>query len=319
MSNGYYRPGGFGGFSYFPPVIKNLLIANAAVFFLQYFVFAAFQHADNLILKYFALQPLFTDNPLYPYSFYIWQFVTYQFLHGGFSHIFFNMFALWMFGMEIENTWGSKRFLIFYLLCGVGGAVAQLTIGYLLSGSPAPTIGASGAVYGVMIAFALMFPDRYIFIYFLLPIKAKYLVPGLVLLEFMAVNDPMSGVAHLVHLGGAVTGLIFMLSDKQVQFDLKSRFTRKSTYNSNTSYYGGYDDYKQNEEQYRRSNQPRNENIDDAVFRDVDNSRPQAPDKSLDPVTQEEIDRILDKISATGYKNLSEREKRILFEASKRL
>ena len=115
----YYRPAGFGGFSFFPPVIKNLLIVNGVVFFIQFIV-------ENIsfggVPGWFVLNNYFALNPVsgqysngVPFNFQIWQLITYQFMHGGFSHIFFNMFMLWMFGMEIENMWGSKKFLIFYL------------------------------------------------------------------------------------------------------------------------------------------------------------------------------------------------------------
>jgi len=163
--NNSYKP--FGGFSVFPPVIKNLLIINVVVFFIQML-------ASNLMVGgrplglilniWFALNPI-GDG----YNFQIWQLITYQFMHADFTHILFNMFALWMFGMEIENILGSKKFLYYYLICGIAAGFAQLFIAPLFS-APAITIGASGAVFGVMIAFAMLFPDRHIFLYFLIPI-----------------------------------------------------------------------------------------------------------------------------------------------------
>ncbi|MDP1994439.1 MAG: rhomboid family intramembrane serine protease, partial [Ignavibacteria bacterium] len=155
--------------------------------------------AEQVIIHWFALMPL-------GYGFQIWQLITYQFLHGGFSHILFNMFALWMFGAEIENTYGSKKFLIYYLACGIGAGLLHLFLSPVLTGALAPTIGASGAIYGVMIAFAMFFPDRLIFLYFFIPVKAKYFIAFMIVFEFLAVDSVGSGVAHLAHLGGALVG-----------------------------------------------------------------------------------------------------------------
>src|SRR5690606_30001705 len=140
--------------------------------------------------------------------------ITYQFLHGGFGHIFFNMFALWMFGMEIENTWGSKKFLYYYLLSGIGAGICHLFISPLLGGGAAPTIGASGAAYGILIAFGLMYRNMYIFLYFFIPIKSKYLFTFLIIIELMLINSAHSSLPHLANLGSALTGFILILHDK---------------------------------------------------------------------------------------------------------
>jgi membrane associated rhomboid family serine protease len=299
--NNSYRP--FGGFSVFPPVIKNLLIINVAVFFVQML-------ASNLKLGgeplgyllnwWFALNPLGEG-----YNFQIWQLITYQFMHGGFTHIFFNMFILWMFGMEVENIWGSKKFLYFYLICGISAGLAQLFISPLFS-IPAITIGASGAIFGVMIAFAMLFPDRYIFLYFLIPIKAKYLIGFLFVLELFWIGDAGSNVAHLAHLGGAVAGFIFILLDKNIDVPFKRMLNINSDYGSSKPFQnplsGISDKFK------KRSN-----DIEEANYYDISQK------KDDEKVSQEEIDKILDKISQSGYQNLSEREKRILFEASKKM
>ena len=105
-----------------------------------------------------------------------------MFLHGGFWHLFLNMLALWMFGVELEYTWGSRRFLIYYLLCGLGAGIVNLLVAPLL-GQAAPTVGASGAIFGVLIAFGMLFPDRPIYLYLLLPVRAKYFVLGYIALE----------------------------------------------------------------------------------------------------------------------------------------
>ncbi|MBI5726787.1 MAG: rhomboid family intramembrane serine protease [Ignavibacteriales bacterium] len=305
MANNYYRPGGFGGFSFFPPVIKNLMIINAAVFFLQMVmrnILVSGVPAYSVILQYFALMPIDSGH------FQLWQPITYQFLHGSFSHILFNMFSLWMFGIEIENYWGSKKFLIFYLLCGVGGGLAQLLFSPLINGIGAPTIGASGAIFGVMLAFGLLYPDRYIYIYFFIPVKAKYLILGMILLNIFGLGDDGSGVAYLAHIGGGVTGLIYMLMDKNTTFSFSSIFGIKqgggNPFKDFTSSSGSRQSFFQPK--------PREEEppVQDANYYDV---------KEDDVITQEEIDRILDKISQFGYKGLTEREKKILFEASKRM
>ncbi len=168
MAYNEYRPSGFGGFSFFPPVIKSLLVINGIVFFIQIIaqnIVIGGMLLDNVITKYFGLIP-FNFNGA---SFYPWQLITYQFMHGSFMHIFFNMLMLWMFGMEIENGMGSRKFLVFYLLAGIGGGLLQLT----LSSGGGPIIGASGAVYGVMVAFAMFFPDRMIYVYFFTTCKGK--------------------------------------------------------------------------------------------------------------------------------------------------
>ena len=291
----YYRPSMFGGFSFFPPVIKSLLIANGAVFLLYSFVGSFTMDGVPLRLAldyYLGLMPI-------GHGFYPWQLITYQFMHASFMHLLFNMvFGLWMFGMEVENTWGSKKFLTFYLLCGVAAGISQLILAPIIEPSQTlgPTVGASGAVFGVLIAFGMMFPDRYIFIYFLLPIKAKYFVMILIALGVLSVggND---NVANLAHLGGALAGYLYMLYDVR-GFKLKAKmrsmpgwFTPKPTQGN-----GGYTD------------------VVDAKIFDIRDAK---KDEHVD--LQTHIDSILDKISQSGYQSLTEDEKKILFEASKKL
>ncbi|MFZ1290740.1 MAG: rhomboid family intramembrane serine protease [Melioribacteraceae bacterium] len=299
MAYNDYRPRGFGGFSFFPPVIKNILIINGIVFFISIIaqnIVIGGVLLDNLITKYFALIPF---SNVY-WNFMPWQLVTYQFLHGGFSHIFFNMLMLWMFGMEIENIMGSKKFLIFYLLAGIGGGILQLLLG---SGS-APIIGASGAVYGVMVAFAMYFPDRLIYIYFLIPVKAKYLIVFMMVIEFLSVGDA-SFVAHLAHLGGAVIGFLFVMLDRKNNYNFDrifENFKSKSDRSENLN--------------FKKKKSPFSfgkKDAEEAEFYDI-NSTKQNDEK----ITQETIDKILDKISQSGYQNLTEKEKKILFEASKK-
>ena len=302
MSN-YYRPAGFGGFSFFPPVIKNLIIINVAVFFVQLLsqnISIGGIPGNDLILRWFALMPLSTG------FFEIWQLITYQFLHGGFAHILFNMFALWMFGIEVENMWGSKKFLTFYLICGVAAGLAQLFITPLLTGELGPTIGASGAIYGVLIAFGLLFPNRYIFLYFFIPIKAKYLITIMILFEFFAIS-PGSNIAHLAHLGGALAGFVYLMLDKDINFDLKTMLRRSSYGSSGSS--RPFNPLGNFGEKFKK----KESNVQEAKYYDLNQNND--PSK----VSQEEIDKILDKISRSGYQNLTEEEKRILFEASKKM
>lgn len=298
MSN-YYKPG-WGGFSLFPPVIKNLLIINGAIFFIQLIsqnITMGGYNAEDLLYKYFALWPI--DGGYFQ----PWQLITYQFMHGGFFHILFNMFILWMFGIEIENMWGSKKFLIFYLLAGVVGGLFQIIINPLLLGGPfGPTIGASGAIMGVMVAFGMLFPNRLIYIYFLIPVKVKYFIVFLILLDLFAVNSG-GNVAHLAHLGGALTGLVYMLIDKKNKTSFSNIFGSSSTYSDSSkgSTFGNFSNpFKKKKD------------IEEAEYYDIDNPNKQS-------VSQAEIDAILDKISQSGYQNLTEKEKRILFEASKKM
>ncbi len=200
-------------FEVLPTIIKNLLIINGLVFLAQN-TFAgptsSFSFED-----YFALHAWQSD--LYK----PWQLITHMFLHGDFSHILGNMFALWMFGSILENVWGPKRFLLFYMLCGVGAAIIHLAI---LSYQLVPlttqydrllnsaTLGASGAVFGILIAFVYLFPNTYIYIYFLFPVKAKWL--GIAYFAFELYkgieNSAGDNVARWAHVGGAIIGFILV-------------------------------------------------------------------------------------------------------------
>jgi membrane associated rhomboid family serine protease len=297
-NNNYYSPSGFGGFKLFPPMIKMLLIVNLGLFLLQFLLNSFTLNGipiHNYIIRYFALIPL-------GYGFRIWQLITYMFLHGDFTHIFFNMFALWMFGAEIENYLGSRKFISFYFTCGVGAAIANLLLSPLFY-TPAPTLGASGAVYGVLLAFAVLFPDRYIFLYFLLPVKVKYFVACYILLEIFAVGSN-DFVAHLAHLGGALTGYIFVL------IELK-KFPFQKTFNS--VYYDSKTETK-HPPTY-------SQDIKEATYYDINSGREIKSNDgfSQSKINQEIIDKILDKISQGGYQSLTAEEKKILFEASKHL
>ena len=179
-----------------PPVTRALLLINVAVFFLQSLIAPGITAAFELW-------------PIGP-NFLPWQVVTYAFLHGSFEHLFFNMLGLWMFGSELERVWGDKRFLQFYTASVLAAAATQLVVNALMA-TPYPTIGASGGLFGLLLAFAMMFPNRTILLFFVIPMKAKYLVALYGLLElyqgFYVMN---SGVAHFAHLGGMVGGLLMI-------------------------------------------------------------------------------------------------------------
>ena len=180
------------------PAVKNLLLANIAVFILQ----SLAPSLEGFLIMYFGLVPRLAFEHLF-----IWQFVTYMFLHGGFGHIFFNMFALWMFGVELESNWGTKDFLKYYFLTGIAAGISTALFSW---GSTIPTIGASGAVYGILAAYALFFPDRYVYLYLLFPIKMKYLAVILGLIEFLSLRHGGTNIAHAAHLGGMVIGYFYL-------------------------------------------------------------------------------------------------------------
>src|SRR5690606_34506065 len=218
-------------FSNIPPVVKNLLIINV-IFFIAMMLFQKGNYSP--LVEWFAV--FYFDSP----NFKIWQIVTYMFMHAGFAHIFFNMFALFMFGSALEYIMGSKRFLNFYLLTGLGALALQFIVQavevYSIAGSItidpntyssadpeairtlseiyySPMLGASGAVFGVLIAFGMLFPNTELFIMFIpVPVKAKYIIPVYVILELFLGVAQFAGdsVAHFAHLGGALFGFILI-------------------------------------------------------------------------------------------------------------
>lgn len=138
----------------------------------------------------------------------IWQLATYMFLHGGFLHIFLNMLILWMFGSDLENLWGSKRFLQYYFITGIGAGITNTLV---QPHSMIPIIGASGAIYGLLLAYAMYYPDRRVLIWFLFPIQVKYLVIIIGGMEFLeAFSRSHDGVAHVAHLGGLLFGFVYL-------------------------------------------------------------------------------------------------------------
>ena len=212
-------------FEILPTVIKNLLIINGLVFLAQITIGKQI-NIENTFALHTWQSPLFKP----------WQFFTHMFMHGNFSHILSNMFALWMFGSILENVWGPKRFLIFYIVCGLGAALCHMGVLYyqteqainvfnaatyenqlrlredIIIRLREATIGASGAVFGCLAAFGYLFPNTFIYIYFMIPLKAKWFVMIYAGFElFQAVqNSAGDNVAHVAHLGGALVGIILV-------------------------------------------------------------------------------------------------------------
>ena len=310
MSNFTNRQGFFGGFGLFPPVIKGLLIANIAVFLIFNFFFSSFSagqyNLGDVVFRYGALFPV-------NHGFLPWQIFTYMFMHANFMHLFFNMLALWMFGMELENLWGSKKFLFYYLMCGVGAALANLFIAPLF-GNIGPTVGASGSIYGVLVAFGYIFPNRNIYLYFFIPLKAKYLILLYMAIEVFSLSNSSSNIAHAAHLGGAVVGFIYLL--------LTNKGMGKGYIRSSKSMFDKFTQKKE-ETGYRDPEpfKPKSDltDIKNAVYNEYRDRDFKQESQTREKDSQETIDAILDKLSAGGYQNLTAEEKRILFHESKKL
>lgn len=196
-------------FTNLPPVTKALLIANGLVFLLQLAL-------GDATLSAFMLWPLGSGSDPYATSDFLpWQLLTYGFMHGNIGHLLFNMLALLMFGAPVEHLWGQRRFLTYYLVCVIGAAVFQLIVGaWTLSqgGEPYPTIGASGGVFGLLLAYGMLFPNQRVMLLIPpIPMKARTLVIvyGVVTL-LMGITNTMPGVAHFAHLGGMVFGWLLI-------------------------------------------------------------------------------------------------------------
>lgn len=266
----YERTARFGFGGGLTKAIKYLLIINIVVYVFQHLI-------GPSLIKWFGLFPhtVFT-------KFQIWQLVSYMFLHSQSDplHLIFNMFVLWMFGGEVERTLGTREFVKYYLICGVGAALLHVMIFF---DSSTPVVGASGAIYGVMVAFAVLFPDRTItlLLFFILPVQilAKYLVmifAAISLFYGVFVND---NVAHFAHLGGMAAGFIYLKLDWRLD------------------YFGTW---------LRRKRESRR--LLHKLRKEQNMQR-----------FREQVDAILDKINEVGYDKLNAEEKRILQEASEQL
>ncbi len=304
-----------------PTVTKNLLIINA-IAFIAYLVLES---------KGIDLNSILGLHFFMASDFHLYQFFTYMFMHGGIEHIFFNMFALWMFGCVVENVWGPKKFLFYYILCGVGAGLIQeiaqlasLCIGYHLSLSDVfsmreelsvalngwTTVGASGAIYAILLAFGMIFPEERIFIFPLpIPIKAKWFVMFYVAIELFSAlgSGGNDNVAHFAHLGGMLFGFILI------------RYWRR-----HPEVGSGYGRNKGQQffDRLRNSWEQRSRRQADSG-RTSTQQQQQQPRRETDQQynarkkrEQDEIDVILDKIRKSGYDSLTQEEKKTLFDAS---
>jgi membrane associated rhomboid family serine protease len=268
----------YGGYSFgytLTPWVKRLLIANGVLFLLN-------AVTGGILNAYFAFRPsgiLFAP----------WGPFTYMFMHGGFFHLFFNMLALFFFGPPLEDRWGSREFIKYYLICGLGGAALSFLFAFDSS-----VVGASAAVFGIMLAFALNWPDSPIYIWGIFPVKAKYLVGALAVLAlFSAVQGSSDGVAHFAHIGGFVAGFIYLKLDGGTAPGTRLK---------------------------RLFNRPR---LTVASGRDASPPPPQPPRRARAAGPDEErllddVDRVLDKISTSGLSSLSPEERKLLDEVSQR-
>ena len=254
--------------SYFiPDGVKFLLIVN----FLLY-VMIELSGMKNIFFISFGLVP---QMVLGEYK--IWQLFTYQFIHGSFLHIFFNMLILWMFGKDLEQQWGKKEFLFFYFTCGIGSGIITILFGF---NSFVPVVGASGAIYGVLVAFGFTYPNRLVYLYGLLPIKVKYMILGLGLVSlFASIYANNSNVSHITHLSGMVIGLLLIYYNIKFR-KIKFWYFKQKIYSTKTH----------------------SDNI-----------------KNRKKLMREEVDKILDKLKEEGWDNLSNEEINYLNKATKEM
>ena len=316
----YQRYSNTGRPSLLTPMIKTIAIINVVMFIAQNLFFPFYTIGGISIDNYLALQPLDAHRGV---GFYIWQLLTYQFMHADMWHIFMNLFALWMFGIEIENEFGSRKFIIFYLLSGIGAGLTQLCIPLIFNWYPAvPTIGASGAVYGVLLAFGLLFPKRPIFMFpIFIPIPARIFVLLYAAFELYSGFQGADGVAHFAHLGGALTGfLLIKFGDKLGVYRLFDKliglFSKKDENSRQRSYKNPYEEAPIYQTKWHQTETHQH----DTSVKYTTNPQPKNPFYvGGEEITQVRVDEILDKISASGYQNLTEKEKKILFELSQKL
>lgn len=313
-----------------PVVTKNLLIINILVFIATYVVRGMNIDLNDIFGLHFFLAS----------DFRIWQFFTYMFMHGGFTHILMNMFMLWMFGMVVENVWGPKKFLFYYIVCGVGAGLCQELAQYgtyLVEGlanfdsvrvgttvlpmdvylNMMNTVGASGAIYGVLLAFGMLFPEERMFIIPIpVPIKAKWIIMGSIVVElFSAIGTSNDGVAHLAHLGGMLFGFIL------IRYWKKHPYSGYGDFGMNRGHQ--FFDRMKNSWEQRGGHDTRNAtNGNSGAWANTSQSSDANNKSDWDynahkKQQQEEVDRILDKIRKSGYDSLTKDEKQKLFDSSK--
>ena len=186
---------------YFPPGVKWLLIVNVALF-LPYYLSS---DVREFLLTVFSLVPAFVIK-----KFFIWQLATYLFLHGSIGHILFNMLALWMFGSVLERDWGTRFFLKYYFVCDIGAGLCDVILNGAMGNWGTHTIGASGAIYGLLLAFGVLYPNTTVLFSFIFPMKAKYMVMIVGAIAFLSALGENQGVSHYAHLGGMIFGYAYL-------------------------------------------------------------------------------------------------------------
>ena len=275
-----YSSRGFGFSFMITPMVKRLMIANVAVFVLSLII------GQEFVFEWFAFQP--TRIIFRP-----WGPITYMFLHGDLMHLAVNMLILFFFGPPLEGRWVEREFLRFYVICGLGG----VALSYVFL--PNMVIGASAAMYGVMLAFAMNWPDAPIYVWGIFPVKAKYLVGFFFVLSLLSAFQSSGGatgggVAHFAHLGGLIAGFLYLRSDWRPGVQL-ARIKKAATRSR------------------RLAIVPRDESADELKGVDSSTRRPQE-----DAALYEKVDAVLDKISATGMSSLTPDELKLLDDVSKR-
>lgn len=209
----------FGGFT-MTPMVKALLIANALLYFVPALLAGDSQWA---LLKYRDF--FLTLVPAQALQGMVWQVATYMFIHGGFGHFFFNMLLLWMMGTSVEQTWGSRRFLIYYLSCGVAAGISVVLMAVFTGELRAVTVGSSGAIFGIIVAFGMLFPDAPVLFMLVFPMPAKYFAILAGFLEFFFQRtQPGSGISHIAHLGGMLFGIIYIKTLRRRTMPLSSYY-----------------------------------------------------------------------------------------------
>ncbi|MBQ9204590.1 MAG: rhomboid family intramembrane serine protease [Prevotella sp.] len=297
-----------------PAMTKNLLVINVLAYLATWVFGRSGIDLTSLLGLHFFLAS----------DFRVYQFLTYMFLHGGFTHILFNMFALWMFGSVIERVWGPRKFIFYYIVCGVGAGLTQELVQYIEYGVQGlaayqyvdaggvrmsmdaylnlrTTIGASGAVYGILMAFGMIFPNERLFIIpFPFPIKAKWLIIGYFAIELLsALSSPGDGVAHMAHLGGMIFGF-FLIRYWRKHPDSSQRFGQGRGEEFFANMKRKFEERQRRQQMKATQTNARRETDEEYNARQRQN--------------QEEIDAILDKIRKSGYDSLTKAEKQKLFE-----
>lgn len=280
FSNSFKR-----GYWGLPVAIRTLITLNVAVFIFQILLGIFSTYYSNALIQAFAFYPEWQTALFQP-----WRLVTYMFLHGGAFHLLFNMLWLWWMGRAVEERLGPRTFTVIYMGAGIGGALLDIVFAQFLGLNY--VIGASGAVYGIMVSFAMLFPTMPIMLILLPPIQARYVVAGLIALDVLLVGS-QDGTARIVHLGGAGIGYLLMRAQQQGH-DLSSYLLpiEQLWYRLKGSY-------------QKQKSKPKNKNMYSVSDVEI-----------VDETDQSELDEILEKISKKGYDGLTKEEKKKLFELS---